>query len=150
MGISETTVARMFALVDEEITKQLNQKMNKYIEYVSKRYDIPMRLLLQDLGNIDNLIIPESPSGSRGDGLCLGMRTGNQRCKLKGRFGGYCRWHQDQKKDKIFSRSNSNLDMICRPAVEHTHTLPPLYMKGCPACDGVKKVPSQQKLLIDM
>ena len=149
MGISETTVARMFALVDEEITKQLNQKMNKYIEYVSKRYEIPMRLLLQDLGNIDNLVVPESPSASRGsDGLCLGMRTGNHRCKLKGKFGGYCRWHQDQK--KTFARTESSQEMICRPVVEHTHTLPPLYMKGCPACDGVKKVPSQQKLLIEM
>lgn len=151
MPISESTVAQLFLLVDEEVKKQVNQKITKYIDYVSKKYDISLNLLLRDLGNIDNLQIPESPSRSSMDGQCMGVRSGNTRCKLKGRFGGYCRWHQDQKKS--ISRPTSGHDLsniVCKPVVEHTHTLPPLYMKGCPACDGMKKQPSTEKLLIDM
>ena len=146
MGLSEATVAQLFVLLDQEIKKQVNAKITKYVEYVSKRYDISLRLLLQDLESIDDLVV-EKNNGSCSEGQCLGMRTGNQRCKLKGRFGGYCRWHQDQKKRKTIVVSEKPKEDEEKP-LEHNHTIPPLFSANCPACQRTSSKP--KKLLIDM
>lgn len=146
MGLSETTVAQMFVLLDQEVKKQVNIKITKYVEYVSKRYDISLRLLLQDLESIDDLVV-ESDASSGSPGQCMGMRTGNNRCKLKGRFGGYCRWHQDQKKRPTVVVCEKPSEDEDKP-LEHNHTIPPLFSINCPACQRSSSKP--KKLLIDM
>lgn len=140
MGLSEAAIAQIANVVEQEIQKQVNKKIAKFVEYIAKRHDVSLKLLLEDLGNIDNLEIPGPPLR---DNQCIGVRTNGSRCKAKCWKGGngYCKWHMDQKKPVLQLRSPSTT----RLAIEHTHTLPPLYMAGCPACER-----SSSKLLIDM
>ncbi len=138
MSVSEALVA----LIEQEINKQVNAKITKYIEYVSRRYDVSLKLLLQDLECIDTLPVLEEKST---DGQCIGMRSGNKRCKLRGQYGGYCRWHQDQKKRK----SEPVMSNVCQPVLEHNHCIPPLFSADCPACQKSSSAP-QKKLLIDL
>lgn len=135
MGVSDALVA----LIEQEISKQVNVKITKYIEYVSRRYDVSLKLLLQDLACIDNLPTVTEPVT---DGQCIGMRSGNKRCKLRGQCGGYCRWHLDQKKKELAV-------FPCQPVVEHNHSIPPLFSATCPACQKTSSIP-QKKLLIEM
>lgn len=136
MGVSDALVA----LLEQEINKQVNAKITKYIEYVSRRYDVSLKLLLRDLECIDNLPTVSEPVS---ECQCIGMRSGNKRCKLRGQFGGYCRWHQDQKKRK------EPVSTLCQPVVEHNHSIPPLFSAECPACQKTSSTP-QKKLLIEM
>jgi len=140
MGLSEAAIAQIAQVVEQEIQKQVTKKINKFVEYVAKRHDVSLKLLLEDFGNIDNLEIPGPPLK---DNQCIGVRSNGSRCKMRGwkGGGGYCKWHMDQKKPTLPVRSASST----RIAVEHTHTLPPLYMAGCPACEC-----ATSKLLIDM
>ena len=140
MGLSEAAIAQIANVVEQEIQKQVNKKIAKFVEYIAKRHDVSLKLLLEDLGNIDNLEIPGPPLR---DNQCIGVRSSGVRCKARCWKGGngYCKWHMDQKKPSLPVRSPSTT----RLAVEHTHTLPPLYMAGCPACER-----SSSKLLIDM
>ena len=68
--------------------------------------------------------------------MCKGIKLDKKRCSRKGKFGGYCAHHLDQKK-KIepveIKRSNT-----------HTHSLCLSFVEGCPACE------SSTKRLIDL
>lgn len=136
MGVSDALVT----LIEQEINKQVNAKITKYIEYVSRRYDVSLKLLLQDLECIDNLPAVCEPVSET---QCIGMRSGNKRCKLRGQYGGYCRWHQDQKKRK------EPMVTTCQPVVEHNHSIPPLFSANCPACQKTSSIP-EKKLLIEL
>jgi hypothetical protein len=140
MGLSEAALAQISQVVEQEIQKQVFKKINKFVEYIARRHDISLKLILEDLNNIDSL---EIPGPILKDNQCVGIRTNGNRCKMRRWKGGsgYCRWHMDQKQQVIPVRSPSTT----RLAVEHTHSLPPLYLAGCPACDRVGT-----KLLIDM
>jgi hypothetical protein len=117
----------------------VNNKITKYIEKISRRHSIPLRLLLEDLTTPDNE--PETPEKGN---QCLGVVKGGKRCKRTGKQGGYCWFHADQKKIKQAA--------VCPPCpsvpqVKHTHSLPPLFLAGCPACERNNQ---PQNLLIDM
>ena len=141
MGISEGAIAQIFHTVDQEVKKQVEANLTKYAEYISKRHDISLRLLIEDIRNMheDPQKIEESVMGNQS----MGTRSGGKRCKRPGGKTGYCAWHASQKKPVIKTMSTEN---FCRPVVQHTHSLPPLYMEGCPACERA----GPQKLLIEM
>ena len=140
MGLSDAAIVQISQVVEQEIQKQVTQKINKFVEYIARRHDVSLRLLLEDLGNIDSLEIPGPPLR---DNQCIGVRTNGNRCKMRCWKGGngYCKWHLDQKKPSLPVRSPSST----RLTIEHTHTLPPLFMAGCPACER-----KGSKMLIDM
>jgi len=141
MGVSEGAIAQIFLAVDQEVKKQVEAKLTKYAEYISKRHDISLRLLIEDIRNMNEE--PQKSSESISGNQCIGICSSGRRCKRSGGKTGYCPNHISQKKPVIKTTSIENL---CRPVVRHTHSLPPLFLAGCPACERA----GSGKLLIEM
>ena len=136
--MNEQLLTQIVSLIDQEVKRKVNSKITKYIEKISVRHGIPLKLLLEDLISVR----PDDENTSNADReICLGVSKNGKRCKRPGGKNGYCWWHSDQKKIEKLS--------VCQPVpqVKHTHTMPPLFLAGCPACES-KRQP--QNLLIDM
>ena len=118
--------------IEDEITNQVNAKLSKYIEQVSRRHGISLKLLLEDVAVLKDMK----------DAQCKGVVKGGTRCKRRGAHDGYCGWHRNQKKEpKVIPPA------AVENVVKHTHPVgKPMFLKGCPACER----PNPQKLLIDM
>jgi hypothetical protein len=71
-------------LIEQEVSRRVNESLSKYADMISKSYKIPLSLLLRD--------IPEGVSDISST-TCLGLRAGNKRCKMNGKYDGYCRHH---------------------------------------------------------
>jgi hypothetical protein len=122
-------------LVDSEVKRQIM----KYAQVISKKHDISLKLLLQDIPNtveIDN----ESKTGQ-----CMGITAKKTQCKSSGKNGGYCMRHVDQKK-KV-TRVNTETEPPKSPHIGHTMK-ECLFLPGCPACERSRG--SSQNLLIDI
>ena len=127
-------------LIEHEVKKQVQEALSNYADMISKSYKIPLSLLLRDIPNMK----PRDPISSEAtSGMCLGLRAGNKRCKMNGKYEGYCRHHFTQKQ-KI------QPVQITQGEVRHTHGFPPMYQEGCPACVHKQVVPVEpKKQLID-
>jgi hypothetical protein len=136
MGISEDTVAQIFKVVNQEITKQVNSQITRFAEIVAIRHDIPIKLLFEDIQRLDSC----GPC-LESEQQCAGKRTTGKRCKMKAKIDGYCKWHVDQNRKSQRPPPPPQMKRI-----EHTHTLPPMFLAGCPACERK----SENKLLIDI
>ena len=147
MNLESSAIQKITDLVNDEIQKGVGEKLTKYAEYVSRRYDISLPLLLDDMRNLDIIEIPKMDHGNETTthNQCLGTKATGSRCKLKGKHNGYCRWHKDQKPRRIPSR----MALCEEDIVQHNHTLPPLFKSGCPACEK-SRVTTQQNLLIEI
>lgn len=136
-------------IFDEEVDKRVNEKLTKYVEYVSKNYDISMKLLLRDLQNIDELSTNTPKAKETGTpGQCLGInKSSGRRCKFKSKHShGYCNKHLDQvPKKPVTVRKKA---VTTGEILIHNHTIPPIFSKDCPAC--VKTNESKENLLIDI
>jgi hypothetical protein len=112
-------------LIEQEVQKQVQEALSNYADMISKSYKIPLSLLLRDIPNV----VPRTttPNSDISSTTCLGLRSGNKRCKMNGKYEGYCRHHftQKQKTQPI---------VITQGEVKHTHGFPPMYQEGCPAC----------------
>jgi len=118
--------------IQDEITNQVNAKLSKYIEQVSKRHGISLKLLLEDVAVLKDM----------NDVQCKGVVKGGKRCKRHGTHDGYCGWHRNQKKEV-----RTVPPEVVEGVVKHTHPVgKPLFLKGCPACERN----NPQKLLIDI
>ena len=113
---------------EEEVEKRVSERLTQYIEKISKTHGISMELLLRDIPNISENI------------LCRGVKKDGKRCTRRGKNGGYCDTHLLQKK----SVQPVAVVRTCGP--EHTHGFPPIFMKGCPACESA----SSSNKLIDL
>jgi hypothetical protein len=113
-------------LIEEEVEKRVNERVNKMLERISQTYDISMRQLLRDLSSIDPVI------QQRGPVTCLGLTAKNTRCSRSAHHDGYCKIHKNQ---KPVTRVEPPPQVTVVQTVAHTHTLPPLFMRGCPACE---------------
>jgi len=131
-------------LLEQEAEKRINERVTKYIDYISKSYDISMKLLLLDWKNVDGLEVKVQTDEKVKAGQCVGINSINQkRCAFKGKFGGYCSKHRDQRPvTQVIKTSNSSGNL------QHNHTIPPMFSKDCPACQ--KKNGSKQNLLIEI
>jgi hypothetical protein len=145
MNFNAVLLEKLKDLVNEEVQIQLSH----FAQIVSKRHDISLKLLLQDIqsfqnGTLDTIDL-EAPKKS---GQCLGLtKTGNQ-CKFLGKKGGYCTKHVDQKK-KVLVPVATVAETPREEVVHVGHTLQEkMFLKGCPACENMKKK-STQNLLID-
>ena len=126
-------------LIESEVQKQIS----RYAQIISKKHDISLKLLLQDipkLGSEDQEEVDIEP-GKKGQ--CLGITSSKKRCKFSGKHSGYCSRHQDQK--KVIKKVESNCDFTTKH-VGHTIT-DCLFLAGCPACEKTKG--SRQNLLIE-
>jgi hypothetical protein len=129
---------RIEELIEQEVAKQVQAALSNYADMISKSYKIPLSLLLRDLPKVETVAV--SVGQDAGITPCLGLRSGNRRCKMNGKYDGYCRHHliQKQKSQPVKIQSNE---------VRHTHGFPPFHQDGCPACD--QKPPEPKKQLID-
>lgn len=109
--------------LEAEIEARVNERITKVLEIISKNYKITYARLLSDLASV------EKPSG---ESMCCGVTKNGKRCQRPGKYEGYCKNHRSQKPDIRVTKVNSP------QKVAHTHTLPPLFMKGCPACESNK------------
>jgi len=124
------------ALINQEVQKQVNDMLTAYAENISKSYKIPLALLLRDIP-----VSGEKNSSGQGQGhgpcagpnMCLGLKKGNIRCKMSGKYEGYCRHHYSQKQ-KLQPVKILN-------TVQHNHGIPPFFQENCPACCSVPKKP---------
>jgi len=134
-----SVLEKLRELIDSEVQKQIS----RYAQIISKKHDISLKLLLQDipkLGSEDQEEVEIEP-GKKGQ--CLGITASKKRCKFSGKHSGYCSRHQDQK--KVIKKVESNCDFTTKH-VGHTIT-DCLFLAGCPACEKTKG--SRQNLLIE-
>ena len=133
------------ALINQEVQKQVNDMLTAYAENISKSYKIPLALLLRDIPVSGE---KNSSSPSAGPNMCLGLKKGNARCKMSGKYEGYCRHHYGQKQ--------KSQPVKILNTVKHNHGIPPFFQDNCPACcpGGIPKKPPEpivapKKSLID-
>jgi hypothetical protein len=125
---------KLQALVDAEVQRQIM----KYAQVISKKHDISLKLLLQDIPNTVDT------GNSSNTGQCMGITSKKTQCKSSGKNGGYCMRHVDQKK-KAPIRVDS--EPMKSPHIGHTMK-DCLFLAGCPACERSRG--SSQNLLIDI
>ena len=107
--------------LEDEIEARVNERITKILETISKNYRIKYERLLGDLSLID-----------KSTTMCCGVTKSGKRCQRAGTNNGYCKNHVTQKPEVRVTRSSS----VASPKKQHTHTLPPLFLKGCPACES--------------
>jgi hypothetical protein len=125
--------------IQELIESEVQRRLMKYAQVISKKHDISLKLLLQDLGT-DNVGAEETKTGQ-----CLGITARKTQCKTSGKNGGYCARHISQKKEPPKKVPESPVDKN-----KHIgHTMKEcMFLAGCPACE--KSRGSSQNLLIDI
>jgi len=144
-----SAASRISEMVETEIQKALNEKLTKYVEYVSQRYDISLTLLMHDLENLDNLSL-SSPIEFTDlkDGKCKGVKPCGKRCGFRAKQSGYCNRHLDQKR---VERPPITPSQPIPNMVAHNHSFSECLFKiDCPACEKSKRVSSKENLLIDL
>lgn len=105
-------------LIEEEVERRLNAKIEPLLQYISKEWDISPAMITRCLSSIVDVKISTCLAHSK--------RT-HKRCRNSAKINGFCRIHQDQYKE---------VKKEIQETIEHTHTLPPFYLKGCPACEN--------------
>lgn len=128
-------------LIEHEVNRQVQEALSNYADMISKSYKIPLSLLLRDIPTIKHLDTTTTTFDVSST-ACLGLRSGNKRCKMNGKYEGYCRHHFTQKQ-KIQPVH------IAQGEVRHNHGFPPMYQEGCPACDQKRISSEPKKPLID-
>jgi Zn finger protein HypA/HybF involved in hydrogenase expression len=111
--------------IEEEIDRRVNERISGILSKISQTYDISMKQLLRD--------IETSVSGT----TCHGLTKSGKKCPRGVKDGsGYCKSHKDQKPQQLVKPTSMCLSM----KAVHTHTLPPMFLAGCPACEKIKRV----------
>lgn len=107
--------------LEAEIEARVNERITKVLEVISKNYKITYARLLNDLALIES-----------NEHMCCGITKAGKRCQRPGKYEGYCKNHRMQKPEVRVTKVKSPDRIV------HTHTLPPLFLKGCPACESNK------------
>lgn len=113
--------------LEEEINREVNERVTKVLEMISKTYNIKYARLLKDYASMET-----------SQSTCCGMTKAGKRCQRSAKIDGYCKAHVSQKPDVRVTRSAS---VSSPPKIVHTHTIPPLFMSGCPACENIRSKP---------
>jgi hypothetical protein len=93
----DTIVETIKKMIEDETEK----KFTKFIEHISRTYDISLKMLLRDLHSFETAEVPAAAVVVTE--YCNGLKKDGTRCKHSGKFNGYCKWHKSQfrpKRDK--------------------------------------------------
>lgn len=110
------------AMIKEEAERMMKERLDKILQDISKECDVRMSRLVT--------IVNRNNSGSEKSNLCCGITKSGSRCTRSSKDG-FCRTHESQR-TKMTPRHVKPV----QEQVKHTHTLPPLFLAGCPACDA--------------
>lgn len=138
---------QIITLINKEVEKRVNERVTKFIEYVSRTYDVSHQLLTRDFQNgVESCeaVPPEDMCQP-----CKGLTAKGKRCFFSGKFNGYCKKHRplESQRPHVVKRVESE------NAIRHTHSIPPLFQEGCPACQrntNLQRESSSKNLLIEM
>lgn len=112
------------AVIETEVNRRVSERLSNVVQHVAKTYRLPFEALMRDVASLE----------VKTD-QCLGLVGKGTRCTRHARIDGYCKTHQDQK-PRIVMRPVE----AAPQGLAHTHTLPPMFLAGCPACEKVKSV----------
>jgi hypothetical protein len=140
-----TLLEKLQELVQQEVQKQVQKQLNRYAEIISKKHDISLKLLIQDIPSKYNQTEEDSEIEECTSGQCMGITAKKKRCAFAGKHGGYCARHKSQKK-AVVKKVDSSSDVV-NQHVGHKIT-ECMYLVGCPACE--KSRGSRQNLLIEI
>lgn len=116
------------SIIEEEIEREVNERVTKVLEMISKTYNIKYSRLLKDYSSMETV-----------QSTCCGMTKAGKRCQRAAKIDGFCKAHVSQKPDvRVVTRSAASSSP---PKIVHTHTIPPLFMSGCPACENIRNKP---------
>jgi hypothetical protein len=116
---------QIMTILENEVNRRVSERLSNVVQHVSKTYRLPFDKLMKDVACLEV-----------NSDQCLGLVGKGTRCTRHARIEGYCKTHQDQK--PVIAMRRAAVDEA--PVVQHTHTLPPLFLSGCPACEKVKTV----------
>ena len=111
--------------VETEVDRRVSDRLAAILQHISKTYRISYERLMKETATLEVTT-----------GQCLGLIGSGKRCTRHARFDGYCKSHQDQ---KPVVRMKEEATFLVGPV--HTHTLPPLFLAGCPACEKMSSLP---------
>ena len=112
--------------VETEVDRRVSDRLAVVLQHISKTYRISYERLMKETATLEVKT-----------GQCLGLIGSGKRCTRHARFDGYCKLHLDQK--PIVRMREEPSDPV--GTVTHTHTLPPFFLAGCPACEKVSSRP---------
>ena len=113
--------------VETEVDRRVSDRLSAVLHHISKTYRISYERLMKETATLEVAT-----------GQCLGLIGSGKRCTRHARFEGYCKSHLDQ---KPIMRMKEVSDLNESTSVTHTHTLPPFFLAGCPACEKVSSRP---------
>ena len=135
-------MSNLLEKIQELIDSEVHQKIMQYARLISKKHDISLKLLLQDISSHEEKETDDVLKNSQ----CLGVTARGSQCKFSGKQLGYCGRHTDQMKKKS---SSSSQQQPVEKNVHVGHTMKEcMFLAGCPACEKTRK-PVVQNLLID-
>lgn len=117
-------------IIRGEIDRRVNEKVMRMLDIVSKTYDIALPRLLKDVNGVAG-----EGGGTSERRQCMGFIAQGSRCTRSGGTDGYCKSHLSQA--PVIRTLAPGLTTTC--VVQHTHSLPPLFLDGCPACEQQKR-----------
>ena len=115
---------QIMAVIETEVNRRVSERLSNVVQHVSRTYRLPFEKLMKDVACLE----------VKSD-QCLGLVGKGTRCTRHARIDGYCKMHQDQK--PVIAMRPVEPEA---PTVLHTHSLPPMFLAGCPACEKVKTV----------
>ena len=95
-------------LVEAEVKSRVETMMHAYAKTISETCKISLPLLIRYMPTA----IPEDNTLT----FCIGVKRGNVRCTMVGKFEGYCRHHYAQKKQTAPIKIIEHNDVVTAPA----------------------------------
>ncbi len=115
---------QIMAVIETEVNRRVSERLSNVVQHVAKTYRLPFEALMRDVAALE----------VKTD-QCLGLVGKGTRCTRHARIDGYCKMHQDQKPRIVMRPADA-----APSGPVHTHSLPPMFLAGCPACEKVKAV----------
>lgn len=115
--VQDSLSSAMEAEIRTQVDVKVEEKLATFLERISKKYSIPMQLLLADVPEVGE------------HGRCRGVKQNGQRCTKNGKreLEGYCQLHFCQKK-KVEP-------VVIQRMSGHTHPESICFDANCPACN---------------
>jgi len=113
-------------LIENEFERRMTERLNSILSKISQTYDISLKQLMRDI---------DMGTSTWNGHMCHGLTKQNKKCPRGAPDGsGYCKIHKSQKPPPRAVQVNRSAS----PPIQHTHTLPPMFLAGCPACQRAK------------